>query len=399
MTESIVSNDKFQSGEKILFWLLIIVYFLTHTRFSIPYKSSLRWIVLIIFFMYWVLFKNKFSISTFSIKRSGIIWFAIIFIPNILSVLNAPYALFRTFSLFITLISLSVCFNQGIYYSGDDQFGLIRLKKYFSWLSILLISASVLNLLSQANGYYGGRFRGFFSNANGCAVFCVFALICAAYQIYNSDHKMLFRILCLLIYIEIVLTQSRMGFAVATIIFVLLPLLVSDNVSVQEIFINLGLMAVLIFAGYQILKFVDAGVIDRLLEYENSRSSWEYAQQRISQNPLFGVGYSITAYNQQLYPNDDSWRFFSSYYEFAVDCGIVGLVVVLVFFAKRLIEGIRMILVDKFVLFLFVFVLAGLTIGISESYLLAVGNPLSIFFWIAFMIFDAYVQEVKRYEP
>ncbi len=375
---------RISSTKKVIFMLLFIVSYLMNAQFRLPYNALLRWFMLVLFLMYYI-YINDFKIKISILKNCGWIWFGIMVFPNLITVCRNGYTLARTLSFLIVLLAFGMFHNTEIYTKE-------RGKIYFDWFSNILIVGSLLSVpfMALPAGYFGGRFRGIMTNANGCALITVFALICAVYKMKTTRHKLVFFVTCILFFIEILLTQSRMAFAGAAVVFILLPFLLGKKNNAMHTLLNIGFIVIMFVAGYYLLLQLNPRVLERFANDDMSRKAWEYAYQRIELHPVFGVGYSTSSYQQSLNPLDRSWSFFSSYLELLVDCGYYGFLCTVIYFVFKLLPCIKNALKDDFILFLLLFVGVGLMIGVSESYIFAVGNPISLCFWFVFSLLVHY---------
>lgn len=370
--------------ETFLFYGLFILFFSLNTQLSNYYLATARWGVLFLFVFYNV---YKKGITGSSIINSGIIWFTIMLIPSIPAMLGNTYMLARAISFVIVVMGFSICLSQP---STDGA----REKQYFEWFSNVLILGclALTPFIFISSGYLAGRFRGYMTNANGCALITIFALICIIYRMKYSNHKVRYYVLWALFFVIVILTQSRMAFVIAAVLFVMLPFLLSKKRTVISSLVQIFLIGIMVVLCYFVINHLSFGAVLRFEEAGSSRDIWEYAYERIRQEPVFGRGFSYSSYMQGLFPLDLSWSVHSSYLELLVDCGFYGLVCTISFFAKRLIKPFTNIRKDDFSLFLFMLVAVGLVMGISESYLFAVGNPLSFSFWFAFLLLVNYTK-------
>lgn len=368
--------------ERFLFYCLFGIFFAVNTQYTSSALNLLRWILLISFFFYHGV---RQGIRMTVISRSGIIWFLFMILPKFPTMIANTYMLSRAFSYILLILGFHICMNK-------PSPGGIREKIYFNWLANILIIGCLISFpfLFIGNGYLGGRFRGIMTNANGCALITVFAVICAIYKMKTTPHRIRYFAICVAFFVMIVLTQSRMAFVLAVIVFMTIPFLLGSNKSMSRRVSQVILILFFAMLVYFVLTQSSWGVLERLESLEAKRDIWDYAYPRIRQSPIVGHGYSYSAYQRELNPYDESWATHSSYLELLVDCGYYGFLCGAMLFITSIGTSLKNFWKDNLVLFLALAIGIGLLMGFSESFLFATGNPISVCFWFFMAILVNY---------
>ncbi|MGV2643163.1 hypothetical protein GNF86_17190, partial [Clostridium perfringens] len=157
----------------------------------------------------------------------------------------------------------------------------------------------------------------------------------------------------------------------------------------------------IIMISFIVLKYIDIPAIDRIFQKSTQNGStglnrgeyWMSAFDIFKEKPIFGWGNSSVYYHIMNHASDRIWGFHNSYLVILVENGLIGSIFYFMFFLFSFLINMRRYFIcnldkcDKvFVKTLFLICMTLLINAISEAFLFAVGNPVSICFWLCFIM-------------
>lgn len=372
------------SIDRIVFLLFVILYF----SFAIPFMSHLfeilRWIGVCGLFI-WSLLATAITENKINIKTR---LYLLLFFPFIISIFVLDYALVYGTILFISLviliISLDLFFGRKKLYIDES------LTIFEVVLFVILIYQFALFLKSPT---FTTRFFGTFDNPNHLAPFTIFGFLLSLKNLYIK--KNIFTNIFVLV-ISLVLslaTGSRIAIIMLMFLILFVTFIFNNKNRFRKIFI-IGVIGILMIT---ILYRLEIPSVHRLFSFDGSGNTgfsrgsvWYNAFKLYYHKPIFGWGYGSVRYH--IYVNNptnfNGFGMHNSYLMILVENGIIGSIFYFILFIKIITIIIKIYLLTNYnkqiitMKFVSIGILLMLLYGVSESFILAVGNPSSaLLFW------------------
>ncbi|MPQ44412.1 O-antigen ligase family protein [Clostridium tarantellae] len=387
--------------DSIFFIIFLCFYFTVGTSLSLPKGEVLRWIgcfiLGIIGLMPMIKEKNELKIWPS--------YYNFLIFPTIISLCINPQVFFTgffrfgSFILFITSLFL-------YYYRKKVNCEYIKKDfKKFSVIVIFLILVQFVMFIFNLSEL--GKFHGMYGNKNYLATISSVSLICLIWMFINSKKSKFFIIILFVSNITVsIATGSRTAIVCLGIILFSLPFIIfkQNNIGnkIKALLIELALLILIFF----LCKHIEIPALKRLLDSQAGNAAtgfsrdivWEQAFIFFKQKPLLGWGNSASYYNIYKLNKGLIWGFHNSYLVILIENGICGTIFYILFFLCGFyINSIKYKKAklnstdNKFVKILFLICLVLLINAISESFLFAVGNPMSVCFWLPFIMLDRFL--------
>ncbi|HGH1676145.1 O-antigen ligase family protein [Clostridium perfringens] len=386
-------NIKKERLIKTSFILFLIFYLTIGTSLSLPKGNILRWIGCIVLIMISLLskFKNRDNFRIYPF------YFNYILIAIVFSFIFNSYVIyigfFRALSFFIAVSAIFLYYDRKeitIQYIKNDY-------KIFFIIIVLITIIQFIFLTLNFNEF--GNFKGIYGNRN---FYTSINLISLVMSINIFLRKRFFGIT--LIAINIILlfsTGSRTAIIGMIFILMIFPVLFLDNININKILKLSFIYLIIIMISFIVLKYIDIPAIDRIFQKSTQNGStglnrgeyWMSAFDIFKEKPIFGWGNSSVYYHIMNHASDRIWGFHNSYLVILVENGLIGSIFYFMFFLFSFLINMRRYFIcnldkcDKvFVKTLFLICMTLLINAISEAFLFAVGNPVSICFWLCFIM-------------
>ncbi|EOU2074283.1 O-antigen ligase family protein [Clostridium perfringens] len=386
-------NIKKESLIKISFILFLIFYLSIGTSLSIPKGNILRWIGCIVLIIISLLSKIK-NRDNFRIYP---FYFNYILIAIVLSFIFNTYVLyvgfFRALSFFIAVCAIFLYYDRKevtIQYIKNDY-------KIFFIIIALITLIQFIVLIFNFNEF--GNFKGIYGNRNFYTSINLISLVMSINIFLRK--RFLGTTLIAINIILLFATGSRTAIIGMIFVLIISPILFCDNFNINKILKLSFIYLLIIIAAFIILKYVDIPAIDRIFQKSSENGStglsrgeyWISAFNIFKEKPVLGWGNSSVYYHIINHTSDRIWGFHNSYLVILVENGLIGSIFYFIFFLFSFLINIRRYFIcnldkyDKvFVKTLFLICITLLINAISEAFLFAVGNPVSICFWLCFIM-------------
>lgn len=389
------------------FFLFSLFYLLTGSIYALPYISILRWVGSLLLLGAISIYARKYVIC---FPRNLLI-LIIALIPSFLGIGGDAvfYAYERIVSLFLVLIGLFTFFMA-------EQ---ISIENIYRMFEIYTCITGILMILSLFEGFsLEKRMTGVYPNPNFLSCIALFSTIASFTMFYLIETKR--RWLYMGFFFAAILCSvgsgSRMGIVCIIIIIYSIPLISAKRHTLKKIAMQLLVMILITIFIIYIFSHFEISAIDRLL-YEGTdtlgntgvfRSDvWSDVFTIFKEKPVFGWGYAIVGYKTFVVQDTlYNWGMHSSYFVILCEMGLVGSILFLAFFVtleRKIYKGYKTIKRKTykqkcFVKFLALCCFIMLLNAYSESFLFSVGNPMSICFWLPFILLFCYVRKLNIYQ-
>lgn len=371
------------------------------TMLELPGGELLRWmgVMLIGILGSWEYLKKNTPFKVFPYQYSLLLFpamFSFFHDSNIASI-----GIMRSASFFFLIYALSS------YYSRE-KVTREYIESHFTIFSTFLVGVMSLQgtfLLMNLNEF--GFFKGIYNNKNYFTSIGIVALICTIWLIIrNEKYKILYKMYFLLITVLLVATGSRTALIGIVIVILSLPIIFFEQTKAGgKLKIILVMLLILGFSAIAI-QYIEIPALTRLLSEKSidgstgfSRSGWWYNAIPIFQKkPLFGWGNSAVYYHITNLNEGELWGFHNSYLVILVENGIIGSLFYLFFFVVSIYKtGVlyyksNLKKHEKKLIKLMVLICMFLMINaFAEAFLFAVGNPMSVSFWLILIMLERYL--------
>lgn len=248
--------------------------------------------------------------------------------------------------------------------------GLI-LSKYGSGINIVDIFVSsifimiLISVLTSSVGItpIGHRYSGFFNNPNLMSGISAIALVYYA-CLAQEQKKIKYVSFCVLFFFCVIFTQSRGGLVTLVLSSFLFLYYYGYFISIKKI----AFLVTFLCLCFSLIVFLDTGFSYRELTLDNRIESFLSQLSAFFYSPFFGLGFGDGDHSKFIVLSE------STYVSLLSSSGILGTLVFILLLIFLYLKQIR--IKDKLVLSSIFF------LSISEAYLLGVGNPISLFFYL-----------------
>lgn len=352
--------------ERIYITLLYCVFFsfalaLSNNQIISEVFVSLRWVVLI-FFLFFGLYLKKWKLDRKNINLSVFVYF---FYLCILSVSTFSFSGLNFNSIiWLSPFYLALLIPVLVILSKED------LVDHYIKFSLLFL-VTIIPFLLLSSSYPGGRFAGWMQNTNMLAGYTCIAFSFIFLKYIFGERKRIYIFSLLILFIIILLTQSRGAlFSVLITIFIGLML----NIKYKKNIIIMFFLSLLGFVFYTNLTIKEAGSDDvqglltvRKVEVGSREEKIERQLDSFWYSPIYGVGAVADEKNDK-----SRYQAESSYTEILSMVGVIGfsiflLLIILNFLRK---DNKKLYLVPI------------LIISLSEGYLTGIGSIISMLAYI-----------------
>lgn len=254
-------------------------------------------------------------------------------------------------------------------------------------------------------------------NANFLSCVALFSAVSALAMFYvlkDKKRRWLFLIFFLASTLCVIGSGSRMGIICIVLIIYLNTFASASSYNLKHILVQLFKLVIVTIIIIYILQHFDIVAIDRLFYAEQDMTgatgftrgdAWSDVLKIFSEKPLLGWGYASVGYNVfQVVDETFNWGMHSSYFIILCEMGIIGSLLFFCFFVHyfyKLYVGYKALnnktYVQRcFIKYLFLCCFIMLINAYSESFLFSLGNPMSICFWLPFIMLYCYIYKMKK---
>ena len=385
------------------FILFSIFYLTTASTIALPSASTLRWVgSFLLVGCVLIEMSISFKKNTLSIPNCFIYLFVAL-IPTLLGIAGEAtfYSYGRIVSFFLIVWGLLLFFNMKS----------ISTKDLVCFFELYTLFAGIMMVLSVTSGHMlNDRFSGIYANPNQLSCIAVFTFIASAglfFALKGKARRLLYGVFALLAAYCVLQTGSRMGAASLLLIIFIIPFILGKDNTVQT---RIKQISLILFVGAIVLFILDRfeivglqrllGTFDSNVESSLGASrgdTWSDVYNIFSKKPLLGWGYGQV--NYKVFEAKDTtynWGIHSSYFSIICEMGIVGSLLFLGFFlsyfscVRKLYKKANLPDTStQLFKFLVLICFAMFLNAYSESYLFSMGNPMSVGFWLPFIMLYA----------
>lgn len=354
------------SKERIYITLLYCVFFsfalaLSKNQIISDIFVFLRWGILIVF-LFFGLYLKKWKLDKKNVSISVFIYFFYLCILS-LATFNFSGLDFNSI-IWLSPFYLSLLIPILVILSKED------LINHYIKFSLLFLVTTIPFLLVSSS-YPGGRFAGWMQNTNMLAGYTCIAFSFIFLKYIFSDRKKIYLFSLLILFIIILLTQSR-GALFATIATMFLGLIL--NIKFKKNMLIMLILSLFGFLFYANLTIKEAGSDDvrglftvRKVEVGSREEKIERQLDSFAYSPIYGVGAVADEKNDK-----SRYQAESSYTEILSMAGIIGFSIFLLLIIKNFLRK------DSQKLYL----VPILVVSVSEGYLTGIGSVISILAYI-----------------
>ena len=390
----------------LVFTLFSVFYLLTSSIYALPGITVLRWVGSIMLISYSWLTERKFRIH-FPYSFAFIV---IALIPTLLGVGGEStfYAYERIVSFFLVVFSM-------LSFLLLEQTTLGTMQNLFEIYTVICGALMLLSLIRDFT--FDGRMTGVYMNANFLSCVALFSSVSALAMFHilvNKKRRWIFLLFFFAAALCVIGSGSRMGVICIVLIIYLNTFLSAPAYNLKHIFVQLFKLGIITVILIYILQHFDIVAIDRLFYGGQDISgatgftrgdAWADVFKIFSEKPLLGWGYASVGYNVfQVVDNTFNWGMHSSYFIILCEMGIIGSLLFLCFFVDYFYKiCVRYKALKKktyiqrcFIKYLFLCCFIMLINAYSESFLFSLGNPMSICFWLPFIMLYCYIYKMRK---
>ena len=258
---------------------------------------------------------------------------------------------------------------------------------------------------------------GMYQNANYFSCIAAFTMSATITLFFcDKSSNTIFRVFWLFISVLsakcVIDSGSRIGLGQIVLLLFFIPFLFEakrQRISYLKVLVAFFILFVLFAIVAKRYNFL---ALERFTLFENSNSgfsrsaTWRDVYSVFSEKPLLGWGYGKVSYNVFInYDYHYHWGMHSSYFVTLCEMGLIGTVLVFLFFAKYYNESYirfknnkskinikdRMVILSLFFTSILILINA-----YSESFLFSVGNPMAICFWLPFILLHRFVLNIAE---
>lgn len=389
----------------ISFFLFSFFYLTTASTIALPFSTTLRWVGSILLVASFFV-KMSITYKTLSINvPSQYKYIFIALVPTLLGVGGAAifYGYERIISFFLVVFGLQLFFDMNIF----SRQNLILMLDIYT-----ILSGCMMILSAFSNRYVQGRLAGVYANANQLSSIAIATTVFALclFFIKKGKTSRWFYLLIVVVSCYCVFeTGSRMGAACTVLIILFIPF-AGVEASSQTRFKQVAMIMMGFIILFLLLNFFEVPGLQRLFDSTDDSSTgftregtWKDVYKIFAEKPLFGWGYGQVSYQTfEEATTSYNWGMHSSYFVILCEMGIFGTLLFASFFVsyfvyiKKLIKSSALTSIERtFVKFLLLACFIMLVNAYSESYLFSLGNPMSLGFWIPFVMLNAFLNKKK----
>ena len=278
----------------------------------------------------------------------------------------------------------------------------------------------LLNILQWGRTSRAGDYLGIYANRNlTVSIMCsILLLVMLLLFCQKRPPKIILIISGALAIVLIFRTHSRMSIIELLIIIIGIIYLTQKRMNIIRFIITVLAIIIVLVLLFLLLKRLNIVAINRILAASNRQFStglnrgdvWQVGIDLFKQKPILGWGnnsvyYNINVLGTQTY-SGYGWGVHNSYLVMLVETGIIGCLFYLFFFFLYFKRIIKNYLICKknnlnyketmFVRICLLLCICLLVNGISESFLFAAGNIMTLPFWLSIICIDEFLHKKKQ---
>ena len=385
-----------------LFFLFSAFYLTTASIFTTSFSEMLRWVGSALLLVSALVYRHW--------RGEGIVLLPQIYLRLFIAVIPTMirigdmsiYAYARMVSYLLLIYSMYIFFSMNSFSRSSIE---ICMKIFAVIVGCFMIYSVVMYFRTGLD--VSGRFLGVYDNANMLASISSFSLASSLWLcIVEERKKVLYYVMFVCSAGAALLSGSRAGVICSALVILAIPFIVITGKTIKEQVKRLGLIGGALCTIYVVANYFDLSALSRLLSYGSDSvgitraDAWNDVASIWADKPVFGWGYGAVGYkvfiqNDTLY----NWGVHSSYFVMLIEMGIFGSILAALFFTLYFLQNYnlfkRQALSSKQIVFtkiLLLMCIVMLVDAYAESFLFSVGNPMSLCFWLPFVMAERYLR-------